>query len=748
MKDYNLIKINEDSLEFHLTNGSVSYIFSVLEKSKQLEHLYYGGKIHHSDSFAYLIERESRPSNNLYEGDDTSSFEHIKQEYPSFGTTDFRKPSFSIKNPKGDRITHFQYENYTILDEKPKIPGLPATYTENKKESETLCIHLKDLYSELRLTLYYTIYRDLPVITRWAEFENQDDYNYSLETAMSMSIDFPEKDFDLIHLNGAWARENHIERKPLFTGIQSISSARGASGPVHNPFLALAKPETTENSGEIYGFSLVYSGNFEAQVEVNTYNVSRVMMGINPYNFSWKLKPGESFYTPEVVMVHSKNGINQMSQTFHDLYKKNLVRGKWKDKNKPILINNWEATYYDFNEEKLIEIAHEASELGIELFVLDDGWFGTRDTDNGSLGNWTVDKRKIPNGLKKLSNKIHQMDMLFGLWFEPEMVSKNTDLFEKHPDWIIHVPGKNVSHGRNQYILDFSNEQVVNHIFEQLDNILANVEIDYIKWDMNRFISEAYSPNLESDEQGELYHRYILGVYSLFERLLNKYPDILLESCAGGGGRFDPGMLYYSPQVWASDDTDAIERLKIQYGTSLVYPLTTIGSHVSTVPNHQVGRETSIDTRGNVAYFGTFGYELDITQLSNKDKEKVIEQIAVFKDHRDLIHNGSFYRLKSPFENNEVAWMVVSKDKTEALIGFYQMLAKPNPSYERLKLEGLDSNKQYEIFPGNEIRYGSDLQKIGLLFSQNHINRKNEYWSQNNKTDFNSRLIYIKEINN
>lgn len=746
LNKHKLININKETLEFHLTNTSISYVFKVIEDSKQLEHLYYGKKINHSKSFEYLVERESRPANNLYEGNDISSFEHIKQEYPSFGTTDFRSPAFQIKNPKGDRISHFQYEKHEVFLGKPRVDGLPSTYTETESEAETLCIHLKDLYSELRLILYYTIYKDLSVITRRAVFKNENEDSYFLEKAMSLSVDFPEKNFELLHLNGAWARENHISRDPLSIGTQSVSSARGASGPIHNPFIALLRPETTEQNGEVYGFSLVYSGNFEAQVEVNTYNVSRVMMGINPFNFSWKLGPGDVFNTPEVVMVYSDKGLNQMSQTYHNLYSNRLVRGPWRDRERPVLINNWEATYFDFDEKKILEIARESSELGIDLFVLDDGWFGTRDTDNGSLGNWTVDKRKLPNGLEKISDEVHDMGMLFGLWFEPEMVSKDTDLFKKHRDWVIHVPGKNISHGRNQYILDFSNEKIIDNLYNQMDEILSQVKIDYIKWDMNRYISEAYSINLEPDRQGELYHRYILGVYSLFERLQNKYPEILFESCAGGGGRFDPGMLYYSPQIWTSDDTDAIERLKIQYGTSLVYPLSSIGSHVSTIPNHQVGRKTPIDTRGNVALFGTFGYELDITKLSVEDKQEIKKQIKVFKQHRSLIHQGKFYRLKSPFDSNEVGWIVVSSDKSEALVGFYQILARPNAPYERLKLQGLSPNKRYKIFPGNEYRYGSDLQNVGLLFSQNKTTRKDEYWSQNNKSDFNSRLIHIKEI--
>lgn len=739
-----LIKVNEESLEFHLSNTHVSYIFRVLEKSNQLEHLYFGKKIHHSNSFSYLIEREQRPSNNLYEGDHTSSLEHIKQEYPSFGTTDFRYPAFQIKHDTGDRVSHFEYADYKIHKGKPTLEGLPATYTENEDEASTLEIVLKDSYSPIFISLYYTIFRDKAVITRSVQFRNESQESIMLENAMSTSIDFPDNDFELIHLNGAWARENHVERKPLITGVQSISSARGASSHAHNPFFALARPNTTEIQGEVYGFSLIYSGNHIGQVEVDTYNITRATMGINPFRFGWKLESEEQFQTPEAVMVYSDTGLNGMSQTFHELYRTRLVRGVWREKERPVLINNWEATYFDFNEEKILEIAHNASKLGIELFVLDDGWFGKRDDDTSSLGNWAEDKTKLPNGIKGLSEKIHELGLKFGLWFEPEMVNKGTPLYEEHPDWIIHVPGKNVSHGRNQYVLDFSRLEVVDNIFEQMDAVLKDGNIDYIKWDMNRYISEAYSVSLPSDRQGEIYHRYILGVYDLYERLIEKYPNILLESCAGGGARFDPGMLYYAPQTWSSDDTDAVERLKIQYGTSMVYPLSSIGSHVSAVPNHQVGRLTSMDMRSSVAYFGTFGYELDITQLSEEDKERMVEQVEFFKTNRELIHTGTFYRLRSPFERNETAWMVVSKDQKEALIGFYQVLARPNSPYDRLRLEGLDDETVYVIDPSGEERHGSDLKNVGLLFSENFTTRQDSYWSQDKRTDFNSRVIHLK----
>jgi len=742
----NLIKVNKDNLEFHLTNGRISYLFRVIEKSRHLEHLYFGKSIRHRENFQYLIEREVRPSNNLFEGDHTSSLEHIKQEYPVFGTTDFRNPAYQIEYPKGDRISDFQFDHYNVSAGKPKLSGLPATYTENPEEAETLEVVLKDSYSELTIHLFYTIFQNFDAIARSVKFVNNGTTSFNIKTAMSMSIDFPHNEFELVHLNGAWARENHMERKPVITGVQSVGSTRGASSHAHNPFMALVRPETTEHHGEVFGFSFIYSGNFLAQVEVDTYQVTRAMVGIHPLQFSWQLNANEEFQTPEAVVVYSENGLNGMSHIFHELYRTRLARGQWRDKERPILINNWEATYFDFNEEKILEIARNAADLGIELFVLDDGWFGERHDDTSSLGDWFVNKEKLPAGVKGLSEKIHALGLQFGLWFEPEMICKDTKLYEEHPDWLIHVPGKRVSHGRNQFVLDFSRREVVHYIFTLMDDILKDGQIDYIKWDMNRYISEVYSQGLPANRQGEVYHRYILGVYDLYEKLINKYPNILFESCAGGGGRFDPGMLYYAPQAWASDDTDAVERLKIQYGSSLVYPLSSIGSHVSAVPNHQVGRTTSLETRTNVAFFGTFGYELDITLLSDQEKRQMKEHIAFFKKHRNLFQQGTFIRLSSPFTNNETAWMVVSKDKSEAIVGYYEVLSKPNRPYERLVLKGLSVNTLYKINDSEVERFGDDLMQIGLLFGENFTGKADEYWAREKIKDFNSKLFYLKAV--
>lgn len=740
------IFINQSNNEFHLQNQSVSYVFRVLEKSGQLEHLYYGKKITHRDSFAHLIEREVRPSSNMFEGDHTSSLEHIKQEYPSYGTTDFRYPAHAMTNELGSHLTTFQYQDYQIIKGKPILANLPATYVESDDEAETLLITLKDPILQVRLVLSYTIYENRPVITRSAEFINDSDDNFQIENAMSASVDLASDQFELLQLNGAWARETHVEVNRLATGIQSVSSTQGASSHVHNPFFALKRPETTEISGEVYGFSLVYSGNFLGQVEVDSYGVSRVMMGINPFRFSWKLKPNETFQTPECVMVYSDNGLNGMSQAYHSLYRERLARGYWRDRTRPILINNWEATYFDFNEEKVLEIASTAKDLGIELFVLDDGWFGERHDDSSSLGDWFENENKLPNGIKGLSEKIDALGMQFGLWFEPEMISKGTKLYAEHPDWLIESPNREPSHGRNQYILDFSRAEVVDYIFKLMDKTISKSKISYIKWDMNRFMTEVYSRVLPADQQGEVFHRYILGVYSLYERLIEKYPEILFESCAGGGGRFDPGMLYYAPQTWTSDNTDAVERLKIQYGVSMVYPLSSIGSHVSAIPNHQVGRNTPIETRANVAYFGTFGYELDITKLTDQEKEAVKQQTTFFKTHRELIRSGEFHRLLNPFESNETAWMVVSNDQTEAIVGYYQVLARPNEKYKRIKLTGLNPDQLYAIEGTTKTYYGDELMNIGVILADDYTDRANEYWSEEKIGDYNSNVFVLKAI--
>lgn len=736
------ILFHETTRTFHLFNDQLSYIICVLENG-HLGQLYCGKKIHDKEDFSYLIEKSPRPMTSyVYEGDRTFSLEHIRQEYPVYGSTDYRHPAVEILQENGSHISDFQYVSHTISAGKPALSGLPATYTESDDEAATLCVILKDPITQIRLELYYAIFAYESAIARSVRFVNEGASSVHLMTAMSFSLDLPDKDYVWMQLSGAWARERHIRDRILEPGILAIDSMRGNSSHEHNPFMVLKRPFTTETQGEALGFSLIYSGNFRIQAEVDTHDTTRITVGINPSCFDWKLEAGESFQTPEAVMVYSTKGINAMSQTFHRLYRKRLARGYWRDRPRPILNNNWEATYFDFKEDSLVVIAAKAKECGVELFVLDDGWFGERSNDSAGLGDWFANKSRLPNGISGLSERIEALGMKFGLWFEPEMVNKDSDLYRNHPDWILHTPERRSSHGRNQFVLDFSRTEVVDYIYDMMENILSQSKISYIKWDMNRSITECYSPALPADRQGEVFHRYILGVYDLYERLTSAFPHVLFESCASGGGRFDPGLLYYAPQGWASDNSDAVERLKIQYGTSFCYPISSIGSHVSVSPNHQVLRHTPLHTRANVAYFGTFGYELDLNKLDEDELEEVKEQINFMKEYRSILQFGTFYRLESPFEGNETAWMSVSEDKKTALVGWYRVLNGVNLPYTRVKLQGLDPDMMYTNLLDGTDHYGDELMNLGLLTSDatsGEIPR-----DEKNCGDFESRIYVLK----
>ncbi|MFB5662337.1 alpha-galactosidase [Alteribacillus sp. HJP-4] len=708
------IHYNQTAQEFHLQTGQTSYIFTVL-KNNQLGHLYYGKKIRHRDDFSRMLLIDSRSNTtSVFEGELEFSLELIKQEYPSYGTTDFRDPAFQITQENGSRISGFEYHNHKVVKGKPLIHPMPAAYAE-EEDAVTLEVILRDPVTHVELILSYSVFEQENVITRHVRFINRGDESICINRAMSLSVDFPDADYEMVQLSGSWARERHVEARQLRTGVQSISSARGISGAQHNPFLALKRPETTEQQGEVYGFSFVYSGNFLAQAEVDHYDVTRVIMGLNPFDFRWVLESGEEFQTPEVVMVRSDDGLNGMSQIFHRLFQNHLVRGFWKDKERPVLMNNWEGTYFDFNEEKILQMAEAAKKVGVELFVLDDGWFGKRDDDTTSLGDWFVDKEKLPNGITGLAEKVNDLGLDFGLWFEPEMISKISRLYDEHPDWLLQVPDRRLSHGRHQFILDFSRREVVDYIFSMMAEILREAPITYVKWDMNRAMTEIGSLALPHDRQQETAHRYVMGVYDLYDRLTSEFPRVLFESCASGGCRFDPGMLYYAPQTWTSDNTDAVERLKIQYGTSMVYPLSTMGAHVSEVPNHQVNRVTSLKTRANVAYFGMFGYELDITTMTQEELDCISSQVAFYKENRGLVQRGTFYRIESPFEGNVTSWNIVSKDQAEVLVGRYLTLARANDGYHRLKLKGLDETRLYRIEGYRDAFYGDELMNAGLL---------------------------------
>jgi alpha-galactosidase len=705
---------NNEHKIFHLQAGDTSYVMQVL-KEGYLAHLYWGRKVRNisAEEALVLVERCSF-SPNPNRSNKLLSLDTLPQEYPSYGSTDFRTPAYELQLENGSTVTELKYETHKIIKGKPKLEGLPAAYTENDSEAETLEIVMIDELIGLRVILSYTIFENYNVITRNVRFLNNGTTNLKLLRALSMSIDFNNDKYDFLHLYGSWARERHIERKPLFKGNQSVESRRGASSHNHNPFICLLSKDASEEYGDVFGFSLVYSGNFLAQAEASEYNTTRVSMGINPFDFSWILEPGEAFQTPEVVMVYSSEGLGQMSRTYHKLYRSRLCRGKFRDEVRPVLVDNWEATYFDFNADKIESIAKAGKELGFELLVLDDGWFGKRNNDTSSLGDWTADPKKLPKGLNDLAKGVNNIGLQFGLWFEPEMVSPDSDLYRQHPDWCIHVQDRRRSEGRNQLVLDLSREEVCNYIINALSKVLKSAPISYVKWDMNRNMTEIGSESLPYERQRETAHRYILGLYRVIDKITCDFPNVLFESCSGGGGRFDPGMLYYMPQTWTSDDTDAVERLKIQYGTSLIYPLSAMGAHVSAVPNHQVHRNTSIKMRGDAAMSGNFGYELDLTKLTEEEKDIVQAQVAEYKELRELIQFGNMYRLLSPFEGNEAAWMVVSEDKSEAFVAYFRVLAVPNGPITRLHLKGLDQNRSYSITGKNGVYGGDELMYTGL----------------------------------
>lgn len=707
------IVYDASSKTFNLSTSKTSYVLKVLD-SNHVAHVYWGKKIK-AKNLDYVL-RSKNWGSFLTNTDNIDDFmlEMTPQEYPGYGSTDLRTPAVELQFSDGTSATDFRYESHNIYAGKNKLNNLPATYVEDENEAMTLELTLVDSLKNVKLILSYSVFEEFDAITRSVKIINESNEDVNINRVLSANVDFRDSDYELLQLSGAWARERHIIRKEIRSGSQSIGSRRGSSSHAQNPFMALVRKDTTEQHGEVYGFSLIYSGNFLANVEVDMYENARAQIGINPFDFTWLLKSKEEFTAPEAVLVYSNEGLTGMSHIYNCLYGKRLCKGKYRDEVRPILINNWEATYFDFNETKIKEIAREATNLGMELFVLDDGWFGKRDDDNSSLGDWFVNEEKLKGGLNKLATEINEMGLQFGLWFEPEMVSPISELYKKHPDWCIHIPGRNRSEARRQLILDYSREDVCNYIIEKISEVLSSAPISYVKWDMNRNMSEIGSAKLPANRQREVAHRYILGLYKVLEEITTRFPDVLFESCSGGGGRFDPGMLYYMPQTWTSDNTDAIERLKIQFGTSMVYPNASIGCHVSAVPNHQVDRITPIETRGVVAMSGNFGYELDITKLPESEKEIIKEQVKLYKEIRETIQFGKCYRLSSPFENNDIAWMFISKDCEEIIVSFVRTLAKPNSKFISLKLVGLDESSKYEILGENIIVGGDELMNIGL----------------------------------
>ncbi len=691
---------------FHLRNRELSLVLRLRADEEGKEELL----------TAYLGQPLEDPGACLFMTDirGGASFDSPRQMLPyacpTEGRGDYRTPLVRAADASGQRCTELFYRGYRTEAGKPALAGLPASYTERPEEAETLRITLGDDRTGLTAELCWTLFADRPALAESVRYGLEAGKEpLTLECAGSACITLPGR-YDFLHLHGAWARERTAERTPPAALCRTVSSARGASGHEHNPFAALAAPDATDFSGECLGAALVYSGDFAITAEENFYGTTRLTLGLNPRTFSWRLLPGEEFQSPEALLVYSCRGLNAMSQAFHSLIRQRVCRGFWRDRERPVLINNWEATYFRFNHEKLLGIARAAAETGIELFVLDDGWFGKRDSDNCSLGDWIPDRNKLPGGLEALARDINALGMKFGLWVEPEMVSPDSDLYRAHPDWCLHAEGRRRTTARNQLVLDMGRRDVQDYVIGAISALLAGAPITYIKWDMNRNFLEAGSAELTDGREGETAHRYMLGLYRVLEEITSAFPEVLFESCSGGGGRFDAGMLYYMPQTWTSDDTDAAERLSIQWGTSLCYPTSAMGAHVSAVPNHQCGRITPLRTRGDVALGGNFGYELDLSAQSPEDREEMIRQVKQVKALRATTQRGVFTRLRSPLEGNVCAWQFA--DETRVILCAYRLLNRPNTAPERIRLREVPEGL-YRGLDGFAVR-GTDLERAGV----------------------------------
>ena len=714
---------DENQKSFYLGAGKASYVLHVDENGRLLNQ-HWGARVPDgalSPDFSHYPTLASfDPRTNA-----------LPWELPTRGSGWYGEPAVAATNAKGDDMVQLTYVSHAIYMGKNRLPGLPATFARREGDAETLEIELMDRLTGLCVTAVYGVFERTGAITRSLRLKNESGENMQINGVLSASAPVHGSGYDVIHLKGAWARERHVMRQPQGEGEYRIFSQRGASGHEANPFLALCERSATEFSGEVWAVSLVYSGSFEALSYVNNTENSRLSIGLNPDVFTWKLEPGETFVSPEAAMVYSPDGLNGMSHAFHRLYSENLMRSKWFERDRPILINNWEATYFNFNEEKILQIARRAKELGVEMLVLDDGWFGKRNTDNCSLGDWVVNPEKLPGGLNGLSDRLHDLGLKFGLWFEPEMISPDSDLYRAHPDWCLHVDGRARVEMRNQLILDLSRKEVQDYIIESVSAALESARIEYVKWDMNRNMTEPFSGAQTPARQKETQHRYMLGLYRVLEEITARFPEILFESCSGGGGRFDPGMLYYMPQTWTSDDSDAVERMFIQYGTSFVYPPCAMGAHVSAVPNHQTGRTTAMQTRGDVALGGNFGFELDLSQLSDADAETVRRLIEREKQVRTLVRTGEFTRLLSPFDQPYAAWQFRARDNSEALICAYRLMTRPATPHLLLRVSGLDESAVYMDDDGNTCS-GAALTRYGLWL---HL-----------PGDFTSKVIHLRRI--
>ena len=680
-----------------------------------LRHLWYGAKT--GCDMSYLQDYPDVGfSGNIYAAgnDRTYSLDTLPLEYAGAGVGDFRVPAVAAVHADGSSALDLRYYSHTVKPGKYGIEGLPAVYAA-EDEAETLEVVLRDTASAVEVTLLYAVLPALDLVTRCARIRNLGETPVTLTKAASLCLDISRGSWEWVHFHGRHAMERQMERRLLFHGIQEIGSTRGTSSHHQNPTVLLCTPDCTETAGACIGAALVYSGSHQTRLECDQLGQVRMVMGIHPDLFRWELKAGETFSTPEVMLSYSDTGLETLSHHFHQAIREHICRGKYQLAERPVLINNWEATYFGFDTEKILHIAEEAARLGVDMLVLDDGWFGKRDDDCSGLGDWFVNETKLSGGLHDLVEKIKGMGMRFGIWFEPEMISEDSDLYRKHPDWAIRIPDRAPMRSRYQLVLDMANPEVQEYLFRVMSDVLHSADISYVKWDMNRSISDWYTRTLPADRQGEMPHRYVLGLYALLERLTAAFPDVLFEGCSSGGGRFDAGMLYYCPQIWCSDDTDAYERTKIQYGTSFFYPVSAVGSHVSTVPNHQTGRITPFETRGTVAMAGSFGYELDLNLLSDGEKQEVAEQIRQFKTYGPLIHNGKYYRLTNPMAEDAALWEFAAQDGSEVLVQGMLFHAEANVLRRTVQLRGLDAEKRYRLDGTEQVYTGAALMAGGVL---------------------------------
>ena len=702
------ITFDEKRKIFKLDTLDSTYAIGIREG--YLIHLYYGKKIP-DDNLLNLPFRgyfATISPKNVYVDDYKFSLDVQPMEYSCNGSGDYRLAALSIKDSMGRTTTDIRYLDHKIYDGKPKLKGLPATYCNDDSEAQTLELIAIDKFTGAKVTLYYTAFANYSVVTESVKVENTGKETFEIEKVASCCVNFPSMDYNMINLSGVWSRERRVITRHLAHGIQSVASKRGSSSHNHNPFVALVDDKGGEDFGDAFGFNLVYSGNFSADIETDYLDCTRLVMGINPIDFTWVVEPGDEFQSPEVVMAYSDSGMGKMSRTFHDLYNNNLIRGEWKNKKRPLLINSWEGSGFDFDQETLVRYAKEAKKLGIELLVMDDGWFGHRDSDNSSLGDWFVNESKLKGGLTKLIERVNAEGVQFGIWYEPEMISEDSELYKAHPDWCVHVEGREQSPARQQYVIDMTRQDVRDCIFNQMYDVLSNNNIAYLKWDYNRAITEPASVMLDARHSKEFFHRFILGTYELMDRITSAFPHILFESCAGGGGRFDAGMLYYMPQAWASDNTDPIERLTIQFGTTMCYPASSMGAHVSACDR------TGIETKAAVAMAGTFGYELDPKEMSEEDKEKVKEQVKNYHRYYNVIHFGDLYRIIAPTDDEfKCAWEYVAKDKSEALLTVVIKNRAPH-DFLLIKMKGLDPEKMYRDETDGEIYSGALLMNAGI----------------------------------